>query len=63
MNLIVGKNWRDFFDIIIVQARKPLFFTDESRPIRLYDENTQSYLWDRISKLEKGKIYYEVPIN
>lgn len=60
MSYLVGANWRDFFDVVIVQARKPKFFTDESRPIRLYDEKTSSHLWDRVFKLEKGKIYYEV---
>ncbi|XP_032590023.1 5'-nucleotidase domain-containing protein 3 isoform X2 [Drosophila grimshawi] len=59
MTYLVGENWRDFFDVVIVQARKPKFFTDESRPIRLYDEKTKSHLWDRVFKLEKGKIYYE----
>lgn len=60
MTLLAGPQWRDFFDVIFVQARKPKFFTDESRPIRLYDEKTNSHVWDRVSKLEKGKIYYEV---
>ncbi|EDW74236.1 uncharacterized protein Dwil_GK21823 [Drosophila willistoni] len=59
MSWLVGPHWRDFFDVVIVQARKPKFFTDESRPIRLFDEKTQSHLWDRVFKLEKGKIYYE----
>lgn len=60
MRYIVGKDWRDFFDVIIVQARKPKFFTDESRPIRLYDTESQTQLWDRVTRLEKGQIYYEV---
>lgn len=60
MTLLAGSNWRDYFDVIIVQARKPKFFTDESRPIRLYDEKTNTHVWDRVSKLERGKIYYEV---
>jgi len=63
MSFLVGANWRDFFDVVIVQARKPKFFTDESRPIRLFDERTQSHLWDRVFKLEKGKIYYEVRVS
>lgn len=28
MTHMVGKNWRDFFDVVIVQADKPHFFTD-----------------------------------
>lgn len=57
--MLVGEDWKDFFDVIIVQARKPKFFTDESRPIRVFDEASGTHLWDRVTKLEKGKIYYE----
>ncbi|KAK6645083.1 hypothetical protein RUM43_001359 [Polyplax serrata] len=59
LNLIVGEDWNDFFDIVIVQARKPKFFTDESTPIRIFDKNLNTQLWDRVSKLEKGTIYCE----
>ncbi|KAL9925287.1 5' nucleotidase C isoform 1-T1 [Glossina fuscipes fuscipes] len=59
MTLLAGNNWREYFDVIIVQARKPKFFTDESRPIRLYDERNDSHVWDRVTRLEKGQIYYE----
>lgn len=60
MSLMVGKDWESFFDVIIVQARKPRFFTDESRPMRIYDKERDTNLWDRINHLEKGVIYYEV---
>lgn len=59
MEMLVGTDWRDFFDVVIVQARKPKFFTDDSRPIRILDETTGTHLWDRVTKLEKGKVYYE----
>lgn len=60
MSLLIGSDWREYFDVIIVQARKPLFFTDESRPLRIYDVESQTHLWDRITKLNRNKIYYEV---
>lgn len=60
MELLVGHDWKDFFDVVIVQARKPRFFTDESRPMRLYDEQSGSHVWDRVTRLDKGTIYYEV---
>lgn len=60
MQWIVGSDWEKFFDVIIVQARKPMFFTDESRPIRLYDKHSETQLWDRVTSLEKGNIYFEV---
>ncbi|KAK4872283.1 hypothetical protein RN001_016407 [Aquatica leii] len=59
MQMLIGKNWKDYFDVIIVQARKPKFFTDKSRPIRLFDEKSGTHVWDRVVKLEKGTIYYE----
>lgn len=57
---MIGENWEDFFDLIIVQARKPMFFTDESRPLRVYDRENDTYLWDRVTELKKGTIYFEV---
>lgn len=59
MELLVGHDWKNFFDVVIVQARKPRFFTDESRPMRLYDEQSGSHVWDRVTRLDKGTIYYE----
>lgn len=60
MRYLVGDNWKNYFDVVIVQARKPRFFTEESRPMRIYDEDKQTQLWDRVTKLEKGAIYLEV---
>ena len=62
MRFLVGDNWKDFFDVVVVQARKPRFFTDETRPLRIYDDVKQTQLWDRVTKLEKGVIYQEVKI-
>lgn len=28
MKYMVGKDWREFFDVVIVQADKPHFFND-----------------------------------
>jgi len=62
MQFLVGKNWKDYFDVVIVQARKPRFFTEESRPLRIYDEIKQTQLWDRVTKLNKGVVYLEVSL-
>ncbi|XP_026683088.1 5'-nucleotidase domain-containing protein 3 isoform X1 [Diaphorina citri] len=59
MSLVLGDDWEEFFDVIIVQARKPMFFTDESRPIRIYDRETNTMLWDKVTELKKGTIYFE----
>ena len=60
MNFLIGSDWRDLFDVVIVQARKPKFFTDHSRPFRIYDLNQSTHVWDRVTQLEKGNVYFEV---
>lgn len=35
MKYMVGKNWRDLFDMVIVQADKPSFFTDKRKYVSL----------------------------
>ncbi|XP_030070514.1 5'-nucleotidase domain-containing protein 3 [Microcaecilia unicolor] len=56
MNFIVGKDWQDLFDVVIVQADKPNFFNDKRRPFRKVTERGV-LLWDKIHRLDKGQIY------
>lgn len=58
--MLVGVDWRDFFDVVIVNANKPKFFTEVSRPIRVFDKNANTHIWEKVTSLEKGIIYYEV---
>eukprot|EP00092_Neocalanus_flemingeri_P070785 GFUD01086912.1.p1 GENE.GFUD01086912.1~~GFUD01086912.1.p1 ORF type:complete len:506 (+),score=165.74 GFUD01086912.1:97-1614(+) len=57
MSFMVGKEWREYFDVIIVQAGKPHFFTNNAKPFREVDIERKIFLWDKVAKLEKGKIY------
>lgn len=59
MRHMVGPDWRQLFDVVIVQADKPSFFTDRRKPFRKLDEKGSLH-WDRITRLEKGKIYRQV---
>ncbi|CAF1147881.1 unnamed protein product [Adineta steineri] len=59
MTSLLGAKWQDFFDIVICQARKPSFFGALKRPFREININNNSKSWDRVSKLEKGKVYVE----
>jgi len=59
MSYLIGSEWREIFDVIIVQARKPRFFTEHIRPFRLYDTDQGTHLWDKVHQLEKGRVYYE----
>ncbi|MCJ8734975.1 hypothetical protein PDJAM_G00241490 [Pangasius djambal] len=56
MKYMVGKDWRDFFDVVIVQADKPHFFNDCVKPFRRLDSNGVLQ-WDKIKSLDKGQIY------
>ncbi|XP_046889122.1 5'-nucleotidase domain-containing protein 3 isoform X2 [Hypomesus transpacificus] len=56
MNYMVGKDWRDLFEVVIVQADKPGFFNDRRKPFRRVTDKG-GLLWDRIHRLEKGQIY------
>lgn len=50
MTHMVGKDWRDFFDVIIVQADKPHFFTDGVK-------------WAKDTDLAEQKIWKESNFN
>uniref|UniRef100_A0A4W5NGS6 5'-nucleotidase domain containing 2 n=1 Tax=Hucho hucho TaxID=62062 RepID=A0A4W5NGS6_9TELE len=56
MNYMVGKDWRDLFDIVIVQADKPHFFNSCGKPFRRLDSNGDLQ-WDKIKSLDKGQVY------
>ena len=57
MSYKVGESWSDLFDVIIVQAGKPHFFTNNSKPFRELEVGNNVFLWDTVTQLEKGKIY------
>lgn len=59
MSYLLGKHWQDFFDFVICQARKPSFFGAQRRPFREINISNNSKSWDRVLKLEKGKVYVE----
>ncbi|XP_072034317.1 5'-nucleotidase domain-containing protein 3-like [Amphiura filiformis] len=59
MQFLIGPDWTDMFDVIVSNARKPLFFKDQSRPFRFIYPKTGTPAWSRVTKLQKGKIYIE----
>jgi hypothetical protein len=34
MNFVVGPEWREQWDVVIVSAGKPAFYTEDNRPFR-----------------------------
>ncbi|KAK7091000.1 hypothetical protein V1264_010723 [Littorina saxatilis] len=59
MRYMIGPDWLDLFDIVIVSARKPKFFHAGNRPFRLYDPGMGRNTWGRVTTLEKGKVYQQ----
>ncbi|MEN9581338.1 MAG: hypothetical protein RJA70_4347 [Pseudomonadota bacterium] len=53
--LPAGTTWRDLFDIVVVQARKPAFFSSRNPVFKLVNE--EGLLEPYIGKLEIGGIY------
>ncbi|KAL9987211.1 hypothetical protein ACROYT_G001482 [Oculina patagonica] len=60
MDHMIGKGWRDLFDVIITQARKPSFYHQQaSRPFRCLDTRLYRPQWQKVSALCKGQVYME----
>jgi HAD superfamily 5'-nucleotidase-like hydrolase len=49
--------WRDLFDLVIVAARKPSFFTQEDPIYRVEDEG-RGWLGPHTGPLEAGRVYH-----
>jgi hypothetical protein len=57
MTFMLGEEWRQLFDIVIVSAKKPSFFTAKNRHFRVYSPRTHRLKWGRVINLQRGKIY------
>jgi 5'-nucleotidase len=51
-----GTTWRDLFDLVIVSAAKPRFFSEESAVFRVQDEEN-SLFCTHSGRLEPGPVY------
>jgi hypothetical protein len=51
-----GTTWRDLFDLVIVEARKPAFFSGRQAVYRMVDE-AQGLLAPHHGALEPGRVY------
>ncbi|XP_068694165.1 5'-nucleotidase domain-containing protein 2-like isoform X3 [Montipora foliosa] len=60
MDHMLGQGWRDLFDVIITQARKPSFYHQPTlRPFRCVDTRQYRPTWQKVSALCKGQVYME----
>lgn len=58
LRYILGDDWTNLFDVTVVSAKKPHFFSKDNIPFRRYDPEIDARLWDRVNTFEKGQIYY-----
>ncbi|XP_012943195.1 5'-nucleotidase domain-containing protein 3 [Aplysia californica] len=59
MEYMVGQDWQELFDIVIVNARKPKFFKEGYRPFRVYNTEIEAPEWGRVTQLRKGVVYHQ----
>lgn len=59
MKYVLGDQWMDLWDAVIVSAGKPAFYTEEKRPFREVNTETNRNRFQKVGKLEKGKVYTE----
>nr|CAB3264464.1 5'-nucleotidase domain-containing protein 3 [Phallusia mammillata] len=63
---LIGPDWRDAFDVIIVQAKKPRFFHEGTRPFKrvvLDDTENTRVSWEAVQKFIPGQVYCEGCVN
>ncbi|XP_037088622.1 5'-nucleotidase domain-containing protein 3-like isoform X2 [Pollicipes pollicipes] len=59
MQFLAGPEWRSLFDLVVVEAKKPKFFTQWSSPLRRFDLGTRSKTWSQVTEVKKGQVYCE----
>ncbi|XP_011623916.2 5'-nucleotidase domain-containing protein DDB_G0275467 isoform X1 [Amborella trichopoda] len=52
-----GDSWRELFDVVIVQANKPNFYTSE-HPFRCYDVEKDKLAFSKVDSFHPDQIYY-----
>ena len=63
MTHLFNSDWRDLFEVVVVNARKPRFFSDGDRayrPFRNINMRNGTYLWDHVKEFQKHGVYGEV---
>jgi len=59
MKHVLGDDWIDLWDAVIVSAGKPAFYTEKRRPFREVNTETNRVRFQKVQKLERGKVYTE----
>ncbi|EQC26819.1 hypothetical protein, variant [Saprolegnia diclina VS20] len=56
LKYMVGDDWRKFFEITLVSAKKPDFYT-RYRTFRLFDVDQRQVQWQAVTRLEPNCVY------
>lgn len=59
MKYVLGDKWMDLWDVVIVSAGKPAFYTEMRRPFREVNTETNRLRFQKVERLEAGKVYTE----
>lgn len=57
MKYFLGDDWRSLWDVIIVSAGKPAFYTETNRPFREVSQTTGRVKFKQIHTFEPGEVY------
>ncbi|CAK0886513.1 unnamed protein product [Prorocentrum cordatum] len=58
MSHAVGDDWKKLFDVVVVDAGKPKFYTDD-RPFREVSQNTGRKKFKKITSIDRDEVYCE----
>jgi len=59
MKYVIGDDWMDIWNAVIVSAGKPVFYTETKRPFREVDQQSSRIKFKPVDKFEKGMVYTE----
>ena len=58
MSFMLGENWRDLFDVVIISAKKPDFFAHKNSAVfREYSPSQDRLKWKKVETFKPNKIY------
>jgi HAD superfamily 5'-nucleotidase-like hydrolase len=57
MKYVIGNEWREMWDAVIVSAGKPRFYTETTRPFREVNQKTGKMAFERVECIEAGRVY------
>ncbi|GLD92178.1 hypothetical protein PINS_up000711 [Pythium insidiosum] len=56
LRYMIGDDWRELFDVVLVSARKPKFYT-RNRSFRLLDPDQKQVQWQAVRELKPNHVY------